>query len=76
MVRICGWCKTYLGKADDNDDSLVSHGICPACLKKVIREEVDCRFEGKLGEMLLDDFPSTDEKLNQSGDCPPRKEAN
>ena len=36
MIRICGWCQKYLGKVDDKDDALISHGICEKCARKVL----------------------------------------
>lgn len=30
MVRICSWCRAYLGPSDRNDPT-PTHGICPPC---------------------------------------------
>ena len=33
MKRICAWCKKYMGSTPGGIG--ITHGICPACLKKL-----------------------------------------
>jgi hypothetical protein len=44
MKRVCAWCKTTLTEGDpDNPRAMVTHTICPSCLKKLRAEIKDRR---------------------------------
>lgn len=38
MIRICSYCKAYMGEKEPIDDTRVTHSICPECHKKVMDE--------------------------------------
>jgi hypothetical protein len=38
VTRVCTWCKRVMGTKPGGPDSMVSHGICRDCLKKVRAE--------------------------------------
>ncbi len=37
MRIVCGWCGNYM-REDGNPDGKISHGICPACEKKMDKD--------------------------------------
>jgi len=54
LIRVCGWCKRFrtpagwveieqailrLGLADKPDVPALSHGVCPECMQRVLREQ-------------------------------------
>ena len=52
--HICAWCKIELPRIPNLEPGKVSHGICPECYKKKIREmdtldEIDRIFDPKRG---------------------------
>lgn len=66
MIRVCAWCKSYLGGAGDSADG-VSHGVCDLCKAVLMadspeglpREEVNAMPEmpGHLWKMMQDRDP-------------------
>jgi len=38
MTRVCAWCKAVLGQPLPADGSGVTHGICPDCRARMLRE--------------------------------------
>ncbi len=40
MLRVCAWCKADMGRApcDPADAGKVTHGMCPACKRRLIAE--------------------------------------
>lgn len=44
MIRICAWCKAWLGQKEPLEDKRVTHGICQECLDRSflpVREDED-----------------------------------
>lgn len=38
MILRCGWCNKFMGYKEPMDNTKVSHGICPRCYQKVMKE--------------------------------------
>ena len=38
MKVICAWCKKSLGEKEPLKDKRETHGICPSCEKKVMKD--------------------------------------
>ena len=38
MIRICCDCKKYLGEKEPLEDERITHGYCPECLARGLRE--------------------------------------
>ena len=52
MKRICAWCNKHLG--GDPKSTIITHGICEACSKKMLEEEVE-EVEEEESENKADD---------------------
>jgi len=35
IILVCAWCKKVLGKKENPEPDIVSHGICKDCVKKL-----------------------------------------
>jgi hypothetical protein len=38
MIRQCAWCLKMMGESKPLSDKSVTHGMCPECLKKMMKE--------------------------------------
>jgi len=47
MIRICCDCKKVLGEKEPLEDKRITHGYCPECLERTMKEieEVDAEFD-------------------------------
>ena len=43
MIRICAWCKKYMGQTDRGNWSKTTHTICPECKKMMQKDLEDLR---------------------------------
>ncbi len=43
LYVVCGWCGKDMGQKDGQGQTGISHGMCPACYKKLTGKE----YEGK-----------------------------
>lgn len=56
MKRVCAWCGLPMDEVEPLEDERISHGICPTCEKRQIRqlyaEMTDERLDAALSAVL------------------------
>ena len=62
MRIVCSWCGTTTTEAGQDDDGLVSHGMCPTCFDEKMQAQDRTRY-----------IEPTDEELMMVGLLPPNE---
>lgn len=39
MKIVCAWCKSNMGEKEPKEDDSITHSICPACRKKLLKKD-------------------------------------